>query len=325
MKTLNLILIFLFLLVGFLTPVQAMIGVSGDFYAHNYSIPLGGKATGSTIVIYNPGEEPIKVRMHYEVRPKTPFITVHFSESEFELMPKESKNIYLTIEVSNETVPGIYDLTIGGEEIVTLEGNMSKAIPSAALHAPVHVVGDSSFVTVNTVDRYGNMVPCEIRLISLPSEYIINKTYTGVLTAKVAPGNYIAEAYLAGTLLNSTQFSLKPKENLTTTLTVDTVYFTYFDALPAVDKKGRVGYIYIVGVVRNLFKPLPNTTIVLKVMHGNESEEIDVISLYLAKGDTEFKYNYIPLDEGVYNFQLLLYSDGKLYAFTSKKSVEVRR
>ena len=128
------------------------------------------------------------------------------------------------------------------------------AISSAALHAPVFVEGNISFITVITVDDEGNKVPCEIRLISLPSNYMVNKTTSGVLKSRVAPGKYVAEAYLAGYKLNSTQFSVKSGESVVKELTVNTIYFIHFNALPATDSQGNVGYVYVVGVIKKSFQ-----------------------------------------------------------------------
>ena len=100
-------------------PTKADIGISGDFHWHNYTIPQGCEISGSTVTIHNPSHKEIKVRMQYTVKPNTPFIKVEFSKNEFTLKPNESKTIYITVRVLKEAVPGVYDLTVGGEEIYT--------------------------------------------------------------------------------------------------------------------------------------------------------------------------------------------------------------
>ena len=307
--------------------VYAYIGVSGDFYAHTYTVPIGGTVSGSTVVIYNPSNESIHVRMSYQVKPETELLKVNFSETEFTLKPGERKVVYVTLIAAPNCPPGNYTVIVGGEEIKQV-GNESVAAPSGALKATVIVSGAGASVKVVTVDINGNPVPTSLVLLSLPSKYPIKRSETGVIEARVAPGDYRTEAYLAGQLLNATEFHVGPNEEKTIKLVVRTVYFLSFNVVPAKDSEGRIGYAYIVATVRNLFKPLPNAKVVLRVYKdGEHLEDVEVSTLpQLPLNDTEFKYNYIPQGgwkSGDYAFQMLLYSGGRLYAKTEVKTLEV--
>ena len=307
--------------------VYAYIGVSGDFYAHTYTVPIGGTVSGSTVVIYNPSNETIHVRMIYQVKPETELLKVNFSETEFILKPGERKVVYVTLIAAPNCPPGNYTVIVGGEEIKQV-GNESVAAPSGALKATVIVSGAGASVKVVTVDINGNPVPTSLVLLSLPSKYPIKRSETGVIEARVAPGDYRAEAYLAGQLLNATEFHVGPNEEKTIKLVVRTVYFLSFNVVPAKDSEGRIGYAYIVATVRNLFKPLPNAKVVLRVYKdGEHLEDVEVSTLpQLPLNDTEFKYNYIPQGgwkSGDYAFQMLLYSGNVLYAKTQVEHLKV--
>ncbi|AEK73127.1 hypothetical protein GQS_06145 [Thermococcus sp. 4557] len=307
--------------------VAAYIGVSGDFYAHTYQVPIGGTVSGSKVVISNPSNETIHVRMVYQVDPQTDLLRVEFSENEFTLEPGERKVVYVTLKAAPNCPPGNYTVVVGGEEIKQV-GNESIATPSGALKATVVVTGEGSTVRVVVVDVTGNVVPVDTVLLSLPSKYPIERTDTGRLEAVVAPGKYRVEAYLAGNFLNSTEFEVGPNEEKGVKLVVRTVYFLAFDAAPATNAEGRIGYTYVVSTVRNLFRPLKNAEIVLSVAYnGKPLENVSVSKIpLLPLNDTEFKYNYVPTDgwkPGTYSFRMLLYSNGQLYARTEVKSLEV--
>ena len=316
------------LLVLLMVPMAAgYIGVSGDFYAHTYQVPIGGSVSGSTVIISNPSNETIHVRMTYQVRPQTDLLTVEFSENEFTLAPGERKVIYVTLKAAPNCPPGNYTVIVGGEEIKQV-GNVSVATPSGALKATVMVTGEGARIIITTVDVTGNVVPVDLVLLSMPSKYPIKRTDTGRLEALVAPGKYRAEAYLAGQLLNATEFEIGPSEEKEVKLVVKTVYFLAFDVVPAKNAEGRIGYAYVVATVRNLFKPLKDAEVVLSVSYnGKPVENVSVSKMpLLPLNDTEFKYNYVPVDgwkAGEYEFQMLLYSGGRLYAKTEVKTLEV--
>jgi hypothetical protein len=84
----------------------------------------------------------------------------------------------------------------------------------------------------------------------------------------------------------------------------------------------------VVSTVRNLFQPIKDAEIVLSVSYnGKALENITVSKIpLLPLNDTEFKYNYVPSGgwkPGTYSFQMLLYSNGKLYARTEVMNLEV--
>jgi len=308
-------------------PVGAYIGVSGDFYAHTYYVPIGGEVSGATVVINNPSNQTIHVRMVYQVNPPTKLLTVEFSQEEFDLKPGESKTIYITLKAAPNCPPGNYTVIVGGEEIIKV-GNESVASPSGALKARVVVTGKSGKVIVRAVDINGNPVPVTLILYSLPSKYPIKKSTNGTIEAVVASGKYLAQAYLAGQLLNSTEFTVNTGETKVVEMVVHTVYFISFDVAPAKNSKGEIGYAYIFSTVRNLFKPLKNARLVLSVKYnGKPLENVSVATIpVLPLNDTEFKYNYIPKDgwkAGTYTFQMMLYSGKTLYAETKEVSLKV--
>lgn len=307
--------------------VSSYIGVSGDFYAHTYRIPLGGSVSGSTILIENPSNETIHVRMIYQIVPHTDFLRVSFSASEFFLPPGKSKLVYITLSALPNCPPGNYTVIVGGEEILK-SGNESIAVPSGALKAKVVVTGASAVVLVRTLSVTGTPVPTHLIILALPSGYQVKDSNTGIIRAVVAPGEYRVEAYLAGHLLNSTTFRVSANQNKNVTLVVRTVYFLAFDVAPAKNSRGEIGYAYMVSTVRNLFKPLKDAKLILTVKYnGKPLENVSVATIpVLPLNDTEFKYNYIPSNgwkAGTYTFQMKLYSGKILYAETNEVSLQV--
>ena len=308
------------------------IGVSGSFYRFHYVIPIG-QSVGSSdiyIVIFNQGNKAFNITMEYEIKPKTPFIVVEFSEYNFSLRPGEYKKVYIRIRVLDGAVPGDYDVTVGAAAVIPMPEGGCVAVPVGALHAPLTVVGEFGRVSVRTVDIEGRRVPCHIRLIRISREanYTVAESFNGSLTAVVAPGRYVARAFLVGVLLNETVFSVSAGEWKNITLVINTVYFEYFSVVPALDRSGRIGFARVVGVVQNLFMPLNDSEVVLFVwFNGELIDNVTIASLPLLPiGRSEYKFNYIPSggwNVGVYRFRLFLYSRGILYTSTGFKELKV--
>ncbi|MDK2464043.1 MAG: hypothetical protein QI223_04640 [Candidatus Korarchaeota archaeon] len=309
------------------------VAVSGSFYLYNYTLSVGQVLSrpDTYIVTFNHGSRSVNISLRVWSEPENPLLRVELSAWNFTLDPGESRKVLITIVAEPGAPPGIYDVHVEAYASVRMpETGGSMAVPAASLHSFVKIVGEQSVVEVSVVSPSGVPVPTEIRLVYITDRgsFTIARSMNGTLKARVAPGHYRVAAYLAGELLNETALTVEPGSVHRIHLRVSTVHFSSFSVMPALDKGGEIGYAYVVGVVDNLHSELENVTVILRVW--SPSGEVDEVALartpVLTAGKSEFKANYIPpggWEEGTYIFQMLLYSDGTLYAYTHNASFRV--
>lgn len=307
-----------------ITPCNATrVAISGEFYRYTYVLAQGESIKGENmyVIVFNMMDKPVFVNVTYEA-PEC--IKVNLSSTGYLLNPKEYRKVYIELKADEDAVPGTYAVKIIATVYET-KGNLPvKVITSAAQEAKVIVTGEQAFVEVVAIDPAGNIA--EVALIKLFKEnYEIASAY-GKLKKKVTPGNYTAVAYLLNEEVARKSFTLKPDEYKRVELLIKAVYFEVFDVLPAVDEEGRMGYAHIIVVVKNVYRELPNTSIVLYVT-GNTNETIEIYkTTKLLLGRTEARYNYIPKEgwkDGKYIFQAKVISEGIVYAISPKKELEV--
>ncbi|WP_423792656.1 hypothetical protein ACPB8Q_00140 [Methanocaldococcus indicus] len=300
------------------------IGITGNILSSSFEIPAGGDVSGGYIRFYNPSDSPINIHMEYYIKPETNKIHVLFSENNFTLKPKEGKSVYITIKVDNDCVPGKYIVQIVGEAYKTTENRKGTIIlPAAGTNIKVNVLGEYSYVSIYTKDKNGNNVACKILLYNKDNQLIATND-TGILKKKVVPGEYLTKAILLGNILNETKFTVKPYENKTVILIVNTVSIPIFKVVP-INSSRSIKYFYIYSLIDNMYKPLDNVKLVLNVYKNKKLiDKIDIANIYqLPIGKYEYKYNYIPnnFSNGIYSFQLELYSKDRLYTSTPKIDV----
>jgi len=299
------------------------VAISGGFYAHTYVLTQGESIEGEelNVVIFNKMDKPVFVNVTYEA---PEFIKVNLSSTGYLLNPGEYKKVYIKLKADEDAIPGNYTVKVIAIVYET-EGDLPvKVIASAAQEAKVIITGEKAFVEVVAIDPVGNIAEvARIRLFK--DDYEIASAY-GKLEKKVTPGNYTAVAYLLNEEVARKSFTLKPDEHKRVELRIRAIYFEFFNVLPAVDKKGRIGYAQVIAVIKNLYRELPNTTVVLYVT-GNTNETVEIYKTSkLMLGRTEVKYNYIPKEgwkDGKYIFQVMVISNGTIYAISPRKELEV--
>ncbi len=206
-----------------------------------------------------------------------------------------------------------------------VEGELPiKVITSAAQEADVTVTGEYAQVDVAAIDPVGNIASTALVRL-LRSGYEVASA-EGELNKRVVPGDYTAKAYLLGEEVASADFEVRAYEEKRVELLIKSVYFEVFDALPVRFDPGRIIYVYVVAVVKNLYKELPNASIILNVYTGASSENYTLYSSgSLPLNRTETRYNYIPMmgwQSGRYKFTATVISEGTLYAVSPARIVE---
>jgi hypothetical protein len=146
---------------------------------------------------------------------------------------------------------------------------------------------------------------------------------------KVAPGNYLAEAYIAGKKLADTTFSIAANETKKITLEIKTVYFEGFGVVPNYNiETNELAFAEIVYTVNNLLEAFPEAKVILKVTKdGNPLDETTLATLApLEKGRVGLSYNYIPAGgwrKASYGFKLELHIGGELYVTSKEEKLEL--
>ncbi len=206
-----------------------------------------------------------------------------------------------------------------------VEGELPiKVITSAAQEADVTVTGEYAQVDVAAIDPVGNIASTALVRLLRSGYEVANAE--GELNKRVVPGDYTAKAYLLGEEVASADFEVRAYEEKRVELLIKSVYFEVFDALPVRFDPGRIIYVYVVAVVKNLYKELPNASIILNVYTGASSENYTLYSSgSLPLNRTETRYNYIPMmgwQSGRYKFTATVISEGTLYAVSPARIVE---
>ncbi len=315
-------LVFLFALIAVQT-CSGGIAISGSFYAHDYVLAQGEEISSKDvyIVAFNKEDKRVRVDMEYEA---PEFIEVNLSSKGCFLNPDEYKRVYISLKAREDAVPGNYTVKVIAI-IKEVRGDLPiKVLTSAAQEANVTVTGEYAEVDVAAIDPVENIA--STALVKLFRSGYEIASAEGELKKRVVPGRYTAKAYLLGEESASEEFEVAAYEEKRIELPIRSVYFEVFDALPAKDESGRIGYVYVVAVVKNLYKDLPNVSISLEVS-GATSESLTIYSSpFLPLDRTEIKYNYIPKGgwkSGKYEFREKVIADDALYAASLVKTVEV--
>lgn len=306
-------------------PAQAQGGIamSGTFYHQNFEIPQGVELSAPSIyvVVFNQGDEEFGVRMSSE----TPLgVNISFSEDDFSLVPGGQKQVYVTVKVSEDAIPGDYELLICAQRLSAETEGAVGISTSVAQKAKLKVLGESAWVEVKVLSPTSEPVVAQVRLFKLiegrENEFAMSTS--GTLEAKVSPGHYIVRAYVASEMLAEESFAIAADESKSITLTVRTIYFGGVGVVPNYyTETGELAFAQVVYTLHNLYQPMNDVEVILKVTEdGVPSEEISVLSLgTLDVGDIGGSYNYIPQggwQDGDYGFRLELYVGGKLYTTT---------
>lgn len=309
---------------------QGGIAMAGTFYAQVFQIPQGVEVSAPSIyvVVFNHGGDESRTRMSCDA----PLgVEVLLSEGEFTLSPGGQKKVFITVRVSEDAVPGKYELVVRAERVVPeVEGKVAVAT-AAAQKADLIIVGESALVEVRVVSPDGEPVVSVVRLLKViegkEREFAFSET--GVLEAKVSSGSYIASAYVAGQKLAEDRFDVAADETKRVALTVRTVYIGGFGAVPNhFTETGRLAFAEVVYTINNLYQRMVDVEVILKVsLDGEPLEEISLVTFgSLDTGRTGGRYNYTPSkgwESGEYSFRLELYTGGELYTRTLEQKLKV--
>ena len=309
---------------------QGGIGMTGTFYAQVFRIPQGVEVSAPSIyvVVRNEGEEEAQFEMSYDAPSG---VEILLSETGFTLSSGGQKKVLITVRVSEDAVPGQYELVVRAEQVVAqVEGQVAIAT-AASQKADLTIVGEAARVDVRAVSPDGAPVVCQVRLFrgaeGRGSEFASSET--GVLEAKVSPGSYVASAYVDGKKLAEESFDVAADESKDIALTVRTVYIGGFGAIPNYfTETGKLAHVEVVYAINNLYQNMADVEIILKVsLDGEPVEEISLITLgSLNTGRTGGRYNYVPAkgwESGEYGFEIELYAGDKLYTRTLVQKLTV--
>jgi type 1 fimbria pilin len=321
----------LLLLAGLLMPAPAFAGglaMSGSFYRQDFKIPQGTSLSTPDVyvVVFNNGNEDFNIRMATEAPAGVELV---LSEKDFLLKAGEQKIVNIGVKVSDAAVPGEYTLKVTAE--AHKEGTGIQLLGSAGQTARLTVTGEAASVEIAAVTPDGGAVPAIVKLYKQADSQNFNVGYseTGSLKVKVAPGNYLAEAYVAGSKLAEKTFSVAANETKKITLEVKTVYFEGFGIVPNYNTKTKeLAFAQIVYTVNNLLEAFPEAKVILKVTEGGAPlDETTLASLApLEKGRVGLNYNYIPSggwQKTTYIFKLELQIGGKPYVSSREEKLEL--
>jgi len=304
------------------------LAMSGSFYRQDFEIPLGTEFSTPDVyvVVFNNGDEEFNVRMATD----TPAgVHLLLTEMDFPLSAGEQKKVGIGINVSESAVPGSYTLKVTAEAYK--EGTGIQLLGAAGQTAKLTITGQAASVEVVAVTPDGNPVAAMVKLYKQVNKQnlSVGVSEAGSLKMRVAPGNYLAEAYVAGDKLADAIFSVAADENKKITLEVKTVYFEGFSIIPnyttGTDDLASAQLDY---TVNNLLEPFPEAKVILKVTKGGSPlSDITLATLApLEKGRVGLSYSYVPAggwQKTTYTFKLDLYVGGQPYTSSKEEKLEL--
>jgi len=249
----------LVLLCGLLLPVAAQaeggIAISGSFSQQDFRIPPGSSVHSPNVdvVVFNNGSVQIKVKMTSQA-PEGVNITL--SKTDLTISPGKYERVMVGVEVGPNVGPGQYEISVAAQSY-TEGGTGIQIVGAARQTAKLAVVGASARVTLKAVSPSGDPLTATVRLFRLVGEQQLDVAYSdqGTLTAVVAPGDFLASAYVGGEEAASQKFSVAEGDNKEIALTAATLYFAAFDLVPNTqDDNGRLAFVEVAYTLKNLYQ-----------------------------------------------------------------------
>ncbi len=321
----------LLLMASLLLPPPAFAGglaLSGNFSRQDFETPQGTTLNTPDVyvTVFNNSDEDINIR----ITTQTPAgVELLLSEEDFPLKAGEQKRVIIGVNVTEAAVPGKYTLKVSAQAYK--EGAGIKLMGAAGQTASLTVTGEAASVEVTAVNPDGTPVPAMVRLYKQTGKQNLNVGYseTGSLKTKVAPGTYLAEAYVASSKLADETFSIAANETKKITLEIRTVYFEGFGIVPNYNTEtDELAFAEIVYTINNLFEAFPEAKVILKVTKdGAPLDEITLATLApLEIGRVGLSYNYIPgggWHKASYGFKLELHINDKPYITSKEEKLEL--
>ena len=299
--------------------------LSGSFFRQDFKLAQGATIDNPDVyvVVFNNGDSALNVRLTTDAPPGVELL---LSETEFRLPPGEQKRVTVGVKVTEAAVPGEYQLRVSAS--AHSEGTGIRLVGAVGQTARLTVTGEAASVEVVAVAADGSLLPARVGLYRQVggSKVTVGSSEAGSLKMRVAPGEYIAEAYMEGNKLAEETFRVAANESKKIVLQAKTVYFEGFTVVPNYSAETKkLVFAEIVYTVNNLFQPFPQGKVVLKVTKGGSPlDEVNLITLApLEKGKVELSYNYIPKEgwqKAEYRFKLELWIEDKPYT-SSKEEV----
>jgi len=315
------------------TPARADggIAISGSFYRQVFEIPQGSSVSGPSVyvTVFNQSSGVFSVDM---TSAAPTGVTVTLSHDDFTLQPGSQQQVWIAVAASEDAVPGYYENGVEVTALAWTEGGEGiQILGAAAQNASLLVTGEWARVLVDSVGPNGQPVATQLRLFKVINgqNYEYSHSNTGHLEATVSPGSYVAYSYNNGTELALQSFEVAAGEEKQVTLTVNTIYFSHFEILPAYnDETGELGFVQVSYTVKNVYQQMASASVSLTVtLDGDLVDEGEILNLSpLNLGDFGAPYTYIPASgwrSGTYGFTLRLYVDVQLYAGTQEQTLEV--
>jgi hypothetical protein len=326
-----LILLSLLLMASLLLPSVAFAGglaMSGNFYRQEFEIPQGTNLNTPDVYVtaFNNGDEDFNIRISTE----TPTgVDLVLSETTFQLKTGEQKRVNIGVNVSEAAIPGEYTLKVTAEAYK--EGAGIKLLGAAGQTAKLTVTGEAASVEVISVTPDGGPTPAMVKLYKQAGSQNFNVGYseTGSLKMKVAPGNYLAEAYVAGKKLADESFGIAANETKKITLEIKTVYFEGFGIVPNYNTEtNELAFAEVVYTINNLLEAFPEAKVILKVTKDDAPLDGTTLATLapLEKGRVGLSYNYIPAGgwrKASYGFKLELHIGGEPYVTSKEEKLEL--
>ncbi|MFA5374248.1 MAG: hypothetical protein WC455_00605 [Dehalococcoidia bacterium] len=318
---------------GFIIPAVALaddegIAMSGTFAGQKYVIPSGSSVTSSEIfvTVISGYQSSIGIQMTCV----TPVgVNINLSKTNFTLAPDESQSISIEIQTTEDAAAGNYTISIKATPYITNPGGV-QVLPEITQTASLSIMGESANVTINAISPDGTPVTAELRLFKLiegRNQEVAYGISTLSLNAIVAPGTFLAQAYVGGQLLDEEWFEIAADEVKTIELTAGTIYFENPGLLPYYNNNtGELAFINIYYTLRNVYEPVDNVAIKLLVtLDGNTIEQKDHSTIpTLVIGRASGSIDYFPYSgNGEYGFTLQLFVDGNPYTNSQEMTFDV--
>ena len=302
------------------------IGISGTFSGQHFQLVPGESLSTSDIyvVVFNNSDSDMRIKMSS----RTPAgVELVLSTADFPLPPGSNQKLEVGIATTPDAVPGEYTLILTAEAYREGEGIMLTG--AAQMQAKLTLFGEAGKLRLFTTTPEGEPFPAKVKLYRKTDERNLpcGQSETGKLETRLAPGDYLAEAYFDETMVAEESFSLAADEEKEVILVAQTVSIQGFSAVPNYYTKGReLAFVKIVYTINNLYQPLEDVKASLEVtFKGQAVEKSEFLSLpILNVGKTEGSYNYTPAQgwqDGTYGFKIELYGQGEPCARSSVEEV----
>jgi len=301
--------------------------ISGNFYRQVLEMPQGATFSSPdvSVVVFNNGERPAEVTMQAQAPDG---VMLNVGETEFTLEAGGEREIPVGVTVSEDAVPGEYEIMVIAEAHHADDKGIQVAGASAQ-KAKLIITGDAGRLQVRCLSPSGDPVPAVVKLYRLEGTERRERAHsnTGVMDVRLTPGDYVVAALVGDEKLAEEPFSIGVNETKQVDLQARTVYVEGVGVVPTyASQGGKISHARVVYTINNLSRAFPKTDIKLAVNYEGEMVEEMVLSSYdpLEKGRMGSNYTYIPANGwrvGSYTFEVAVYIEGTLY--TSAEPVEL--